>query len=382
MEKFDKLAEILFQLAPAQPIYNMFRNKPAEGPGGGFMLESIHALLDCLPEGVIQAQNGVVLAANAAARRCLPQLAAGEALPSVLALPPDGRAGAGEFSREGTVYSYSCAAAGGEMIVLLHPSQGTGGLASRELEGALYLLHTLLGDILAEVGPATEEGGGPVSAGSFGKTFHRLFRLLDNLEYFLDETPAGFHPVTMDLAGLCRHMERTAGPLLEEAGISLRFQSRETSLLIPGDPALLQKLLLELISNAARASEGGDVTLNLRRQGGRAVIAVSHSGPPAGERDLSALVQPGAGRGVPDPGQGAGLGLTAARRVAALHRGSLLMEWGQSAPVAVVSLPTGPLDGRTSVQTPAVQRGGGLDPVLMELSDLLPARVFALEGLE
>ena len=48
----------------------------------------------------------------------------------------------------------------------------------------------------------------------------------------------------------------------------------------------------------------------------------------------------------------------------------------------LVSLPTGPLNGRSSVRTPAVQRDGGLDPVLMELSDLLPARVFGLEGLD
>ena len=31
---------------------------------------------------------------------------------------------------------------------------------------------------------------------------------------------------------------------------------------------------------------------------------------------------------------------------------------------------------------PELQRGGGLDPVLMELSDLLPAQVFELEGLD
>ena len=58
------------------------------------------------------------------------------------------------------------------------------------------------------------------------------------------------------------------------------------------------------------------------------------------------------------------------------------MEWGQSAPSVVLSLPTGPLDGRVSVHTPTLQRDGGLDPVLTELSDLLPPYLFGMEGLD
>ena len=37
-----------------------------------------------------------------------------------------------------------------------------------------------------------------------------------------------------------------------------------------------------------------------------------------------------------------------------------------------LSTPTGPLDGRVSLRTPRCQVNGGLDPVLLELSDVLP----------
>lgn len=343
------------------------------------MLDSIQSLLDALPEGVVRVRGGLVCSCSERARQYLPQLTVGEPVPSVLLLSEEDGGGAGEFSREGAAYAYSYSAAGGELLVLIRPvseSVLTGG----QLEGLVYQLRTLLGDVLAEVGPATAEEGGPVPAAAFGKTFHRLFRLLDNLEVLQETVP--FRPVTMDLAGLCRRVEELAAPLLREAEVSLEYRSTESGLLVPGDPALLQKLLLGLIANAAQASERGSVVLGLRRQGTRAVLTVTHSGPPADGPRLDALLQPGVGKELPLPGQGAGLGLSVARRIASLHGGSLLMEWGRSAPGAVVSLPTGPLTGKATVRTPELQRNGGLDPVLMELSDLLPARVFGLEGLD
>lgn len=343
------------------------------------MPDLIQSLLDAFPEGVVRIRGGLVRSCNDRARQYLPQLAVGESVPAELTLSEEDGGGTGEFSRGTAAYAYSYSAAGGEILVLIRPVSKSA-LTGRQLEGLVYQLRTLLGDILAEVGPATAEGGGPVPAAAFRKTFHRLFRLPDNLDFF--QETVSFHPVTMDLAGLCRDVVRPASDLLREAGVTLEYRSQETGLLIPGDPALLQKLLLELIANAARASEGGSVVLGLRRQGNRAVLTVSHSGPPADGRRLDALLWPGMGEEIPLPGQGAGLGLSAARRIAALHNGSLLMEWGRSAPGAVVSLPTGPLDGRTTVRTLGPWREGGLDPVLMELSDLLPARAFELEGLE
>ena len=347
------------------------------------MLDSVQSLLDSFPESVVQVRGGTVLASNEKARQYLPQLTPGAPLPACIALPEQGESGTGSFVVDDTVYSYSCKSGPEGCVLSFRPSPREAALKEWQLDGALQQLRALLGDILAEAGGDAFPGQG--APAGFNKTFHRLFRLISNLEFMQQaagEEGVPFRPVTMDLAGLCRHVEALAAPLLKEAGVLLEYRSRESGLLIPGDPALLQKLLLGLIANGARASEGGDVVLSLRRQGARAVLTVSHSGSPADEPHLNALLRPGVGGELPLPGQGAGLGLSAARRIAALHGGSLLMEWGRSAPGAVVSLPTGPLDGKATVRTPELQRGGGLDPVLMELSDLLPARVFGLEGLD
>ncbi|MBQ5930817.1 MAG: hypothetical protein IIX00_01000, partial [Tidjanibacter sp.] len=57
-----------------------------------------------------------------------------------------------------------------------------------------------------------------------------------------------FCPVAMDLAGLCADIKRQAAPLLGKANVALEFSSPCTGLLIPGDPELLQRMILALIS--------------------------------------------------------------------------------------------------------------------------------------
>lgn len=349
------------------------------------MLDSIQALLDTFPEGVVQVQDGTVVAANAMAAHYLLPLEPGRPLPEEVTLPRNGPMGAGVFTFGSAHYTYSCTSTQEGQIILFRPAAQTA-LTDRQLGGTLRQLRTFLGEILAEVGPATGEPKGEVPADSFSKSFHRLFRLMDNLDYLYRSSNgelSNLRLITMDLDGLCRQVVDQAYPLLREAGVTLDYESAERGLLIPGSSPLLQRLLLGLISNAAQAVGEGRVMLTLRRQQGRALVTISNNGPLPDSKQLSALFQEGLGEDIPLPGQGAGLGLAIARDIITLHRGSMLMEWGQSSPTVMLSLPTGPLDGRLSVHTPPYQQlDGGLDPVLVELSDVLPVRLFGMEGLD
>lgn len=348
------------------------------------MLDLIRSPLDAFPEGVVRVRGGEVAYINGMAGHYLPDLSPGLPLPGWIPLPEEGEAGTGLFTVGANSYTYSCTPQGEEWTILFRPAPQAA-LTGRQLEGALLQLRGLLGEILAEVGPAAGKSGKKIPADAFSKSFHRLLRLTGNLEFMQQSAGEGetvFHPVTMDLAGLCRHVSELAGLLLQQAGVTLNYESAQSGLLIPGDPELLQRLLLELISNSARAAGEGRVTLSLCSAGGRARISIGDSGPVPDRRQLESMFQQGLGDSIPLPGQGAGLGLSIAHRIVALHGGAMLVKYGDCAPSILIALPTGPLDGRAALRTPALQRDGGLDPVLLELSDVLPAHLFGIEDLD
>ena len=137
-------------------------------------------------------------------------------------------------------------------------------------------------------------------------------------------------------------------------------------------------MLLNLISNALRAAgEGGRAGMRLARRDGRAVITVWDSG--AGftpETDENTLLQ--------RPGS-LGLGLRVARRIAAAHGGTIVVQQQEGrGSRAVVSLPLRPPEKGEVLKTPAMgfDGSGGFSDVLVELSGVLPYRAFLPEDLE
>ena len=340
------------------------------------MSDAVQSHLERFPEGAIEVAQGRVLGFNRAAQRCFPDLAVGMEPPEVLSASLAAPEGAGTFSHNGTAYLFSRVAGEERDLLLIRPAPQLS-LTDRQLDGFVRQMRGFLQDILLEF--ETVSSGDEKGNDAFGKSFCRVYRLLSNLDFMRAMgTPEGvpFHPVTLDLAGLCRHLTREAGDLLEGAGVHLRFSCVLASLLIPGDPALLQKLILSLLSNAAKAAPGGEIVLALSSRNGRAVVSVGDSGLEA--PDLDALFPPdGSGPGIPDPRDGAGMGLAIARHIVALHQGTMLLEPRSGGGLyAVVSLPTGPLDPRSAVQSPRLEEDNGLSPVLVELADVLPLSLF------
>ncbi len=344
------------------------------------MSEAVHSHLEGFPEGAIEAFQGRIQGFNHAAQSQFPELAVGEKLPAFLTDSFDGPEGAGSFSHNGVLYLFSRISGCRRELLLFRPASQAA-LTDRQLDGFIRQMRGFLQEILMEVEAVSN--GAPSGLWAFYKSFCRTYRLLSNLE-FVHSMGSGegvlFRPTTLDLAGLCRSLTREAGDLLGEAGVKLRFICPAASLLIPGDPALLQRLIFSLLSNAAKAAPEGEIVLSLASRGGRAVLTLGDSGA-LKEGDLDALFPPEQTDGqIPGAGEGAGMGLAIARHIVALHKGVMLLEQRESGLFAAISLPTGPLSPRLTVQSPTLPEGPGFSPAVVELSDVLPASLFrALE---
>lgn len=345
------------------------------------MHELLQPLMDAFPEALLQLRDGTVLSANAAARRMLPWLTPGAPAPGYMQLPDGCEAGSGSFTEGLSTYLFSASRYEGGLLFFFRPVPQSF-LTEFQMDGVLRQLRELTGELLCHAVPPAQDA----ARAAFSRTFHRLFRLVGNLDYVHQSASLqslAFQPTAVNLDRLCRDLVAAARDPLSRAGVTLDYECPDRDLLIPGDPQLLQRMLLGLLSNFARAAAEGRVVVALRRQQSRALLSLSGTGPLPDQRQLTAMLQIGGGADLPLPGQGAGLGLVVVRHIVSLHQGQMLTYLERSSPAVLVSLPTEPLPARVSLHTPLpVQRDGGLSPVMVELSDLLPAELFLTEELD
>lgn len=205
----------------------------------------------------------------------------------------------------------------------------------------------------------------------------RMLRIVGRMELTarLTEDPR-LDLAPVDLSRLAAGVGEKAAGLLRHVGVRIDVQGPER-FPAQADEAMIRQLLLELISNAARA--GDRVTLSLARDGDQAVFTVTDNGPGLSPEGLAQLFD-GAGDEVPDwrkPGNGVAI----ARRVAKLHGGRLM---AYSLPAGgrrvAVSIPRGQVEGETLSSPVLCWDEGGFGDEVVALSDLLPAAAFHPDG--
>ncbi|MFN3513079.1 MAG: ATP-binding protein [Phenylobacterium sp.] len=108
---------------------------------------------------------------------------------------------------------------------------------------------------------------------------------------------------------------------------------------VEGDPVALQRLFANLVENAVK--HGGDARIELRAEGGSAVVSIADSGPGLRPEELELAFQPfyraDASRNL-DRG-GVGLGLPIARSIARAHGGDVTLVAREKGLLARVLLP-------------------------------------------
>ena len=217
------------------------------------------------------------------------------------------------------------------------------------------------------------------------KNSYQMIRLLGNLteagELFED---APFYTENDDVVDVCHGIwEKSCAPF-ESKGVTLEFRSDKEKHIVRLAREKIERLLLNLLSNALKFTPaGGTVTLRVVTSGRFVKIIVSDTGCGIEEDRLERVLHGRADtRRMTVPPHGLGLGLPICRQIARRHGGTIVAESavGKGASFTV-SLPN-ELSSDIVFRQPRFEYAGGFNRVLVELSDALSSESFLQKYLD
>jgi signal transduction histidine kinase len=195
--------------------------------------------------------------------------------------------------------------------------------ASHELRTPLTLERTLLQVALADP---------DATAGTLRATCQELLangrdqeRLIEALLTLASSERGLERRERTDLSALATRVLERPRPELEQYGITLT--TKLEAAVTEGDPALIERLMSNLLDNAVRHNvDGGHVEISTRQQGDRALLRVENSGQMIAPEEIETMFEPfrrlGPARTGSDSGQH-GLGLSIVRAVAEAHHAEI-----------------------------------------------------------
>lgn len=132
----------------------------------------------------------------------------------------------------------------------------------------------------------------------------------------------------VNAGAVLRDAVETVQPEAEDREVYLDVEAATDLPPLYGDPGRLTQVMWNLLSNALKYSPpGSPVVVRMRRGDGAVILQVSDSGPGIPAEALPHVFEPfWKGEGNEQRGSGLGLGLSIARRLAALHGGHLTAE--------------------------------------------------------
>lgn len=202
----------------------------------------------------------------------------------------------------------------------------------------------------------------------------RLLRLSNNLMEF-PRFQAGAVSLFLQERNLCSFVQEIADsvvPFAAVRGVTLQVECAEAPLMLAFDDQKLERLLLNLLSNALGGmSEGGRITVSVSANEEYAYLRVSDTGKGIPPDRLMQLFSVRLSYAPDDP---PGLGLPIVRMIAELHGGALMLESRMGVGTSVTAslrrgkVPTGLLRARPV----GYDYTGEFSHALVELSDAVP----------
>ena len=218
------------------------------------------------------------------------------------------------------------------------------------------------------------------NAAMLTRNFYRLRRLSGNLEEAANlDAPALAPQQNDDIVGLCAAVTERAQDAARMLGLTLEFIAERDSYIIALDAARIERLVLNLLSNAFKFTpRGGKVTLDVRVTNRHVELRVSDTGCGISADKLENLFERYKSMNYPDgTPRGLGLGLPICRKIAQDHGGSLVVFSNEGEGTTVIA----PLENRKAAKVTmntwiADDYSGGFNRTLLELADALPRQAF------
>lgn len=173
----------------------------------------------------------------------------------------------------------------------------------------------------------------------------RLRTLVEGLTAFADASGVAAARERLDPLLIARRICQSLAGQAEAAGVDLRPPPFQAGLTVQAEPRALDQVLTSLIRNAVQHNRrGGTVVIEGRRLAQEVWITVRDTGPGLSPRRIETLFDPFARRGrAASSADGAGVGLAAARRLAAAMDGDLTVESREGEGAAfILRLPASP----------------------------------------
>lgn len=218
------------------------------------------------------------------------------------------------------------------------------------------------------------------------QSYYRILRLANNLSDASEpEKPVGYDQTNGDIVQSCRDVIERARVPAEMLDIQLEFRCAKEHHIIAMNRERIDRLLLNLLSNAFKFIGTGEkrVSLEVRIDPGYVYLSLTDTGRGIPPEMLDTVFDRCRQTNRLDPPpHGLGLGLPICRRIAQEHGGSLALssELGKGTTVTV-SLPNRRMT--PVLKEPSIIFGtSGINPTLMELADALPKQAFLQKYLD
>lgn len=246
-------------------------------------------------------------------------------------------------------------------------------LAARELREPLATIMVSTANLRAE---------NPEQLALLNRGLHQMLRLISNMSD-AGRGPSVSRQESTDMDALFSEIFEKAAALAETAGVAIRYQGPEQSVLCLADREQLERAVLNLISNALKfAPSGGTIDASLTKCGKMLRFSIRDNGPGFAQNLLGSVYNRYLRQPCIEEGRnGLGLGMVLVRTAAACHGGAVLIDQpdGSGARVTMTMAIRQNTSGMLRSPVLRVDYAGEQDHTLVELSDCLPADLYKKE---